>query len=323
MSNPYIDLHSDTISMLHYPFENLQKNSKMVSIPSLQKGGARIQCFSAFVPTGYFPRPVRYPLSFRRFMQIAEKKERLLSLHKEELFPIHHFNDITTCIQENKIGLLFTLEDSGVFGTNPSRVEQAYNKGIRIASLTWNHENHLGFPNSTNASIMNRGLKPFGFLALEEMERLGIIPDVSHLSDGGFFDVASHCKKPFIATHSNCRAVTNHPRNLTDDMIRSIGNQGGVIGLNFCPKFLCSPNPQEESRIEYMVQHVLHMRNTGGTEVLAIGSDFDGIKGRLEISEPSRMPLLFHALEKAGMSASEIDKLCFQNAKRVLQDCLL
>ena len=315
----YIDLHSDTITMLHYPNENLIKNKRMVSIPAMRQGGVLVQCFSAFVPTGFYPKPVRNALTWKSFNHIADKKDKLLQLHKDVLIPINKMQDIEACEKNGKVGALFTIEDAGIIGNNLENMQTAYNRGVRIASLTWNHKNTLAFPNSAKAKTMQRGLKPFGFEAVEEMNRLGIVVDVSHLSDGGFWNVAKASKKPFIATHSNSRFVTNHPRNLTDDMIKVLAEKGGVVGLNFAPDFLSS-RKDKTSLIDDMVKHILHIRNVGGSGVLAIGTDFDGIHGKLEIGTPADMPLLEDALLKAGLSYEELDGMMKNNILRVFKE---
>ena len=328
---PYIDLHSDTITALCYPFENLCRNRRMINIDRMRQGGTRLQCFAAFIPTGQYPAPVRDFLCWNTFLRIARKKDRLLLKHKPDFLPVLSAQDLSLLFPDvpslpekapDKIGLLFTLEDSGILGTDISKVQTAYNRGIRIATLTWNHENTLAYPCSDNPAIMQQGLKHFGFAAIEEMNRLGILIDVSHLSDGGFLDVAAHSKVPFIASHSNSRFVTRHPRNLTDKMIRILADKGGVMGLNFVPDFLKEGNRQQESNISDMVAHICHIRDIAGSEVLAIGSDFDGIHGLLQIQGPQDMPLLYEALHIAGLTHTELENMWQRNACRVLKDVL-
>lgn len=318
-NNRYIDLHCDTITMLHYPKENLADNKRMVSIADMKKGGTLVQCFSAFVPTGYFPKPVRNKMAWNCFNRIADKKDELLKLHSDMLVPVCCADDIELCRNNEKIGVLFTIEDAGVIGNDIAKLKTAYDRGVRIASLTWNHENTLAFPNSVKPTVMEKGLKPFGVQAVEQMDELGIVIDVSHLSDGGFWDVAKTSKMPFIATHSNSRAVTNHPRNMTDEMIKALAEKGGVMGLNFAPDFL-SNRKDKQSKIKDMVKHILHIRNVGGSEVLALGTDFDGIHGKLEVGTPSDMPLLFDALLKAGLTQSEFDNMINGNIMRVFKE---
>ena len=138
--------------------------------------------------------------------------------------------------------------------------------GVRLITLTWNDENSLGYPHTFRGNRGKWGLKPFGKEAVSYMETLGIVPDVSHLSDDGFYDVADVTKKPFVASHSNCRALSPASRNLTDEMIRILAERGGVAGLNFYPGFLNREQTDQESRIACMCDHVEHMRNVGGIE---------------------------------------------------------
>ncbi len=312
----YIDLHADTVTMLNISRENLDKNKRMVTIQAMKQGETAVQCFSAFVPTGFYPKPVRDTFVWKRFCRIADKKDMLLKQHSDALTAVESIKDLDGCRESSKIGVVFTIEDMGVIGEDAAKLEAAYKRGVRIASLTWNHENTLAFPNSKKADIMRKGLKPFGFEMIEKMNDMGIIIDVSHLSDGGFYDCIKHSKKPIIATHSNSRAITNHPRNLTDDMLRALADKGGITGLNFAPNFL-SNRKDKRSITEDMVRHILHIRNIAGSGVLAIGSDFDGINGKLEIAAPADMPVLADALRKGGLSETELEDMFYNNAARV------
>lgn len=201
-----------------------------------------------------------------------------------------------------------------------------YKKGVRLITLTWNHENCIGYPNSDNADIMAKGLKKTGIEVVERMNELGMIVDVSHLSDGGFYQVAelmAKAKRPFVASHSNSRAVTGHPRNMTDQMIRMLAAQGGVMGLNLAPHFLDDTQRKDgSSRIADMVKHILHIRSVGGADVLAIGSDFDGIEGQLEVKRPQDFEMLWSEIAKAGVSSSELEKMWQGNGLRVLSELL-
>ena len=137
---------------------------------------------------------------------------------------------------------------------------------------------------------MAAGLTDFGKEAVERMEQLGMLVDVSHLSDGGFWDVSRLCKGPFVASHSNCRALNPHPRSLTDEMLRTLAEHGGVAGLNFAPEFLNGDITCQDSRVEDMVTQLRHRINVGGEDCAALGSDLDGIGGRLEIDSSAAMP---------------------------------
>jgi membrane dipeptidase len=199
-------------------------------------------------------------------------------------------------------------------------LKRLYEKGVRAMALTWNFPNCFGYPNSSDETIMKRGLTDFGKEAIGEMNRLGMLVDVSHLSDGGFYDVAQISRKPFIASHSNCRALTPHPRNLTDDMIRILAEHGGVTGLNFAPQFVSRTIHSKDCRIEDLVRHTMHLVQVGGEDCVGIGTDFDGVGGNLEIHEPAQVDRLFEALKKAGLTERQLDKIARENVLRVFKD---
>ena len=163
---------------------------------------------------------------------------------------------------------------------------------------------------------------------MEEMERLGMIVDVSHLNDAGFWDVIRYTKKPFVASHSNARAlVPDCPRDLTDDMIRALSERGGVAGINYFPPFLSAQDPKADrsayqSRISDMICHMKHMKQVGGIQCIGLGSDFDGIHGDLEMKDGSELPKLEWAMRKEGFTESEIEAVFYGNVLRVYKEVL-
>ena len=168
------------------------------------------------------------------------------------------------------------------------------------------------------------GLKEKGFEFLAEMERLHIIADVSHLSDKGFWDIAEHSTRPFAASHSNCRALAPHCRNLTDEMIRALADKGGLVGLNYCSGFL-DHQPEEKlcrSTTALMAKHAAHFKKVGGIEILGLGSDFDGIDGDLEIAGAQDMPKLAEGLKKEGIPERVVEKIFYGNAVRFFSENL-
>ncbi len=151
-----------------------------------------------------------------------------------------------------------------------------------------------------------------------------MIVDVSHLSDAGFYDVLDCTEKPFVASHSNARAVCGHVRNMTDDMIRKLADRGGVMGLNFCSDFMetvprGSYNP---GSLQAAVKHALYIANVGGIECLGMGSDFDGISTNEALPGVHAMGTLWEALHKAGFTEGQLDKIFYQNVFRLYKDCL-
>ena len=166
------------------------------------------------------------------------------------------------------------------------------------------------------------GLTPFGLQYIKEMERLGIIIDVSHLSDAGFYDVYHHTTKPFVASHSNTRQVCGVARNMSDDMILKLASRGGVMGINFCSDFLTTEGTHQTSYVKDMVQHILYIKNLAGIDCIGLGSDFDGIGSKLEMKDASGYQMLYGALIEAGLSIEEIEKIFYKNVLRVYKAVL-
>ena len=163
-------------------------------------------------------------------------------------------------------------------------------------------------------------MKSFGKQMVEEMNERGMLVDVSHLSDGGFWDCIRLSKKPIIASHSNARALCAHPRNLSDEMLCALGECGGVVGLNFYPQFLQSDRSAEVLDI---AKHGMHILQKAGEDSVALGTDFDGFEaGQNWIRGIEEIECVWDALKKAGMTERQLDKLSYQNVKRVLEEVL-
>lgn len=309
----FIDMHCDTPSFILDNRENsLKKSNGTVDIEKLKTGNAMIQFFAYFVELN------KEIDSFEKFDEMYHNFQNQIKLNEQDIEVIKRFEDIKAIEDKGKIGCLYTIEEGEVLKGDMENLYKVYDKGIRGITLTWNFENSIGYPNCIK-ECSSKGLKNFGFELIGEMNNLGIIVDVSHLSDGGFYDVSRESIKPFVATHSNARAITNHSRNLTDDMIKILSEKGGVMGLNFCAPFL---GGSKISRIQDMILHLKHIKNVGGVDVIALGSDFDGIDNKVEIKNASKMPILAEELLKNGFKEEEIEKIFYKNALRVLKDVL-
>ena len=312
-----IDLHSDTIyGLWSGKDKSLIKNSLSIDKEKLEKGGVRGQCLALFTPMHECVSPEHRDKS--PWQIVNELHDRfVLEITAAGIPQLSHASELS----DDCVHAVLTTEEGGAIEGNLSRLSILKEWGVKIFGITWNFENELGYPNSRDPEIMAKGLKEKGIEAVEECGRLGILVDVSHLSDGGFMDVARYSKLPFIATHSNSRSVTDVPRNLTDEELRILADHGGVAGLNLCPEFLHDASGESEaecsSRVSDMVRHIMHIYNTAGEDVLAIGSDFDGIGGKLEIPSPDYFYLLRDALEKNGIKQSVLDKMWYENAERI------
>lgn len=319
MTKKAFDLHCDTLMKLEKSGD-LDKGTSMVTLAGLRQGGVALQCFADFVPTGMFPKFCRRTLSEMMFGMRYRNYQAMMARHSDVLFPVLCAADLNRAGMDGRIGVLLTIEDGGVMGDKLENVRKYYDMGVRMVTLTWNHPNSIGHPHSKDSAAMAKGLTDYGRQVVEEMERLGMVIDVSHGSDALFFQVAEQAKKPFVASHSNARAVCGHTRNMRDDMIRLLADKGGVMGLNIGPEFLSDGGTA--SRIDDMVRQVLHIRSVGGSGVLALGSDFDGVRGDFEIAGPQDWPRLAAALCKAGLSEDELEQMWWSNADRVLRAAL-
>ena len=306
----YIDLHCDTAYRMIKEDLSLNDDACKVNIEKLKNGGALAQTFAFFVDLEEEKDPYDAFISmYNNFIKEVDK-------NKDKIEIVRNTDELKQCNNNGKVGAFLSIEEGEVLKGDVSKVLDVYEKGIRMLTLTWNYENSIGYPN-VNFKYKDKGLKEKGIEIVNEMERVGIIPDCSHLSDGGFYDLSKICKKPFIATHSNARAIKNHPRNLTDDMIKILSNKGGVMGLNFCSDFVAEDDITKVSKI---AKHAKHIKNIGGIDVLSIGSDFDGIENEVEIKDTSEMDKLYYGLKKEGFSDDDIEKVFYKNIIRVLKE---
>lgn len=319
-----IDLHCDTLwKLMDLGGEgDLLENDGSVSIRKLEEEGALAQFFACFVyrdaMEGNTPEE-QYEAGYRHVLDMIDHMSRQAERYSSRLELAKKPEDIEIIQKKGKTGAVLTVEEGGVLNGSLARLDELYRRGVRLITLLWNYENCIGAPNSQVPSNMEKGLTPFGIRVVERMNELSMIVDVSHASDGVFWDVIKRSRRPVVATHSNCRALADHPRNLTDEMLRALGEQGGVAGLNFYGPFLGTP---EESRLEEMTAHVLHMIETGGEDLPAIGTDFDGFDGlkRMDIPDTGHMDRLREALKKAGLSERQLDKVWYKNALRVWKE---
>ena len=214
------------------------------------------------------------------------------------------------------------VEGMAAIGTDPRGVDWYYRQGVRLGMLTWNEANALA---TGAAGDPQAGLTEAGRRCVARMGELGMVVDVSHLNDGGFRDVIGLAAGPVIASHSNCRALCDVPRNLTDDQLRAIRDSGGVVGLNAFHGFV-HKDPARQSA-ETLARHAAHMAEVMGVEHVACGFDFCGFmgpgnEGAAGLEDAAGIPGLFFWLEKLGMTREERERIARGNFLRVLQQTL-
>jgi membrane dipeptidase len=321
-----IDFHCDTLLLAAFAGASdiIDLPNSHLDLRRLQEAGAQAQFFAIFFPPreylkGFGEGGISDEQCFERCYNIYQAS---LATAPDKARSVQNVNDLSTNLAAGVLSTFLTFEDGRLIDNQIEKLQHFYGLGIRLITLTWNDENCFGWPNSNDPKVMQRGLKPFGIEALSEMQRLGIIVDVSHLSDGGFWDVARYATRPFIASHSNARALSAHPRNLTDEMIRALAHAGGVIGLNFCPTFLSATITATQSTVSMVADHAQHLLRVGGEDVVALGGDWDGIQGDIELDDPRKLGLLWQELRRRQVSERILEKIAHANAQRFLADTL-
>ncbi len=319
----FIDLHCDSLFRAYSgKFKDLTNQPDfMVDIRRMKEAGQLGQVFAIFMPYG-LSEAEQLAGDDAYYESCLTIFRNTLEQNADDFAFAGSIGEIETNRSAGKISGLLSIEDGRIIRGNLERIKKVYEDGIRLITLTWNSPNCFGYPGSFDAGEMAKGLNDFGKEAIPYLNKLGIMIDVSHLSDGGFWDVLEFSEKPVLASHSNSRALTPHHRNLSDEMIKALANNGGIAGLNFSPDFLQNERNCKESRLIDMMCHIKHMVDVGGIDFVALGSDLDGIRGKLEINSPTKIPLIFDALVKEGFSDDQVEKIAYENALRFFADVL-
>lgn len=318
-----IDMHCDTLLGIALNRQkgidcNLRDNDLNISLEKMLQGDYLLQNFAIFTHLKEINEPVKFVMDMiDLFYDEMDKNSDIIK-------PIRNYQDIIDNQNNGFMSAMLTLEEGAVINNDLAYLRNYYRLGVRMITLTWNFENGIGSPNFSKNGYGEyddvHGLTDFGIEYIKECERLGIIIDVSHLSDAGFYDVVKHTKAPFVASHSNARSVCPHARNMSDDMIKQLSVRGGVMGINFAADFL--GEHADMSTIDNMVKHIKYIRNIGGIDCIGLGTDFDGIPQNLELKDASYMPMLEKALRKENFSNEEIEKIFYKNVLRVYQQVL-
>lgn len=286
MAYPVLDLHCDTASMLclhdapadvvarigipeaFIPGSDADLVDNALHVSTEQIGRTPwAQCFACFLPDAMAPEdggPFWKSVSAFLDRQVAEHPDRLVSVRSSR--------DLRAAVESGRVGVVKTLENATLFAHDVELVHQCAEDGLLMASLSWNGAGPLASGISDEAS----GLTERGREVVRRLEQERVIVDVSHLNDVCFDEVARLTESPFVASHSNSRAVCRHPRNLTDDQFKVICERGGLVGLNYERNFLADDPASMGDGASTIFAHIEHWLDLGGEKVVALGSDFDG-----------------------------------------------
>ena len=309
-----IDLHCDTLTDWKYTTtgnpDTLDDPSRVLSLRSIPKGVKWAQFYAIFIPD-----EVRGDDAIEYFEKNRANFERQMKLFGDRVSPCVNAETIRAAWDDGKTAAILAIENGSALAGRLDRVSLLAKQGVRYITLVWNGENELGSGHTTD-----HGLSDFGKAVVPEMEKEGILVDVSHLNDPGFEDLFRIAKKPFMASHSNARAICSHKRNLTDDMIREMVKRGCLIGLNYFVKFLEDDGNVES--LDQLMKHVDHFFKLGAEKNLALGSDFDGAVLPECLNSPEKAAGLYDYFIARGLTKEQAEGIMFRNAERFLAENL-
>jgi membrane dipeptidase len=350
-----IDSHIDT--MQRVLMEHVDLGQKLpdgeVDLPRLREGGMHTPFFALWVPTFY-----KGSEAVRRTLDLRDAMQSVLDRYPDRIELATTAADVERIVHAHKIAAVLTIEGGHQIADDLAVLRMYQRIGIRSMTLT--HFRNNDWADSSTDKPQHNGLTEFGKEVVREMNRIGMMVDVSHVSDKTFYDALAVTTKPVIASHSSCRALSSLPRNMTDDMLRALAKNGGVVGINFGSGFLSQkeadatlrdinriggsePNLTGKELDDYttkmhihddwahpkpttanlddVVAHIDHAVKIAGIDHVGIGSDFDGIaEVPIGLEDESKMPALTAALLKKGYSETDIKKIMGGNTLRVMRE---
>lgn len=308
---PYFDGHCDTVYESYMQNRSLlAKNPKgHLDLERIEKQFAPYAQFFAIYEDAEGKESKELDLIFKKQYDIFQQGVREQAARVQFC---RSGQEAEASFAAGKAAAFLSVEGADLIGCSLDGLERAYTLGVRAVNLTWNRANSLS---GSAVEEKDRGLSPLGRAYVKRMQELGMLVDVSHLSDPGFWDVAHMAEKPFFASHSNVRAVWNHPRNLSDEQFSAIVSSGGVAGLNLYAGFL-----GEKPDFDTILAHLEHFWALGGEEHVAIGGDWDGCDTLPNGFEDgvSGMARLYDWLLSKHYSETLLEQLFFKNLMRVV-----
>jgi membrane dipeptidase len=334
-----IDAHSDYA--LHVYREHLKGNMNVLKeqhLPFLRKGGVNIEVLTVGGDFELFPEFDAQEYS--TIIKVIESIKNEISENSDLFYLIRNSKDFENLQKNNKIGYLMALEGSSSLGSDFSLLHNYYNLGVRSFALTHNKKNLLADGCAVESA---KGLTALGKRYVRELNNLSVNIDLSHISESSFWDVLDIIQQPPVATHSNAKALCNHPRNLTDDQIKAIAEKNGVIGINFFSIFI--DNKGRNATVDRLIDHIDHIVDIVGIDHVGLGPDFlnyyikdlktldeqidDPFGYTLDfgdifevIGDVTEFPNLIKSIQKRGYSDREIGKIQGENFLRVFKEVM-
>lgn len=317
MKFPVFDLHCDTaLSLLGRDFSgkgSLLRNSGHVDLERAKVLPGYTQCFACYTSTwDWLPEGLTVEEVFQREKDVILRE---VECNSDVIRMAYSAGDVQENLEQGKMSAVLTIEGPAGFGFDPAKLEELHRAGFRMSSLGWNERNPL-----TGSHITGGGLTDLGREYVEEAQRLGMIVDVSHISDEGFWGILDVTQAPIVASHSNSRSVCGHSRNLTDDMFKALCQTGGVAGFNQCAPFV-----GDQPTMDSVCDHIFHFLDLDPSgDHIALGGDLDGCDKMPEgFDGVQSYPAMARRLLERGLDEATLHKIFWRNAFGVMQRCCM
>src|SRR5256885_8058015 len=333
-----VDTHIDTTQMLGRPGwdfmtrhaprtagadRGAEPDTSHVDLPRMREGGLDAAFFSI-----YMAGTVTGPEAVKRSLVMIDNVRRLAEEHPNDIVLATTAADVRAAHKAGKIAALMGMEGGHMIDDNLSVLRDYQRLGVRYMTLT--HSVNTNFADSSGDQPAHNGLTDFGKDVVREMNRLGMMVDISHVADKTFWDAREVSKAPLVASHSSCRALSGHPRNMTDDMIKALAGKGGVIMINYSTSFLsnelyeATPKnvpPAERPSVswEKIVEHIDHAVKLAGPTHVGLGSDFDGTTVPVGMDDVTQLPKITEALLAKGYSEQDVTNILGGNLLRLME----
>ena len=308
-----VDAHSDTLTKIINENQSLYSNNCNIDFKRMVKRGKYIQFFAAFIDPVYCRA-----YAMRRALELIDKLHEECNKHNDVVMLCCNYNDILSAFSQEKAVAMLSIEGGEALQGSLSALRMFYKLGVRSICLTWNHRNDIA--DGVADSISGGGLTAFGRQVIIEMNHLGMLIDLSHMSERGFWDVMTLSQQPVILSHSNAYKVCMHRRNLNDDQIAAVKKNGGVIGINLYPDFL---NQSGKAGIDDVIKHIEHIISIAGEDHIGIGADYDQTEPVFEgIDGIEYTSGILEELLKRNYSSNTVRKIAGENFLRVIKEVL-
>jgi membrane dipeptidase len=332
------DGHNDVLARLHHAGsgneEFLRGGDGHLDVPGAREGGFAGGMFAVFPCSPFrgapdpfsvdYARPVAQPAALADALAMVDRLGAIESESDGALRVVRDGASLDGCLSDGSLAAVLHLEGAEAIGEGLDELEALHRAGLRSLGLTWSRPNAFGhgtpfeFPGSPDHGP---GLTDAGRALVGACNELGVVVDVTHLNERGFWDIAELSEAPLVASHSNAHALCPSPRNLTDDQLRAVGESGGVVGINFCVAFVREDGADDpDTPLSAVAAHAAHVAEVAGLEAVALGSDFDGATMPDELDGAEKLPALFDALRAFGFDEPELERIALGNWRRVLRE---